>query len=105
MKSRSVELKQYGRVDSGCHFGGLPVILEGIPNIQDVYLLIDILEDFNVEVSFDEDEGIITIDPTNMISIPMPTGKIKSLCFVLFMGAILSKFGEGVIGPPEAAWA
>ena len=55
-----------------------PVILEGIPNIQDVHSLIDILEDFNVEVSFDEDEGIITIDPTNMISIPMPTGKIKA---------------------------
>ena len=78
-----------------------PVILEGIPNIQDVHSLIDILEDFNVEVSFDEDEGIITIDPTNMISIPMPTGKIKSLrASYYFMGAILSKFGEGVIGLP-----
>ncbi|MFZ2374293.1 MAG: UDP-N-acetylglucosamine 1-carboxyvinyltransferase, partial [Trichococcus flocculiformis] len=78
-----------------------PVILEGIPNIQDVHSLIDILEDFNVEVSFDEDEGVITIDPTNMISIPMPTGKIKSLrASYYFMGAILSKFGEGVIGLP-----
>ena len=78
-----------------------PVILEGIPNIQDVHSLIDILKDFNVEVSFDEDEGIITIDPTNMISIPMPTGKIKSLrASYYFMGAILSKFGEGVIGMP-----
>ncbi|MGA9517174.1 MAG: UDP-N-acetylglucosamine 1-carboxyvinyltransferase, partial [Trichococcus sp.] len=78
-----------------------PVILEGIPNIQDVHSLIDILEDFNVEVSFDEDEGIVTIDPTNMISIPMPTGKIKSLrASYYFMGAILSKFGEGVIGLP-----
>ena len=68
-----------------------PVILEGIPNIQDVHSLIDILEDFNVEVSFDEDEGIITIDPTNMISIPMPTGKIIRLrASYYFMGAILS---------------
>lgn len=81
------------------------VTLEGIPNIQDVHSLIDILRDFNVEVTFREEEGIMTIDPTNMISIPMPTGKIKKLrASYYFMGAVLSKFGEGVIGMPGGCY-
>lgn len=77
------------------------VTLEGIPNIQDVRSLIEILEEFNVAVTFDAEAGIMNIDPSNMISIPMPTGKIKNLrASYYFMGAILSKFGEGVIGLP-----
>lgn len=77
------------------------VTLEGIPDIQDVHSLIEILEEFNVAVTFDAEAGIMNIDPSNMISIPMPTGKIKNLrASYYFMGAILSKYGEGVIGLP-----
>ena len=77
------------------------VTLEGIPDIQDVRSLIEILEEFNVAVTFDAEAGIMNIDPSNMISIPMPTGKIKNLrASYYFMGAILSKYGEGVIGLP-----
>lgn len=81
------------------------VTLEGIPDIQDVHSLIDILRDFNVDVEFDSEQGILTIDPSRMISIPMPTGKIKSLrASYYFMGAVLSKFGEGVIGLPGGCY-
>lgn len=77
------------------------VTLEGIPDIQDVRSLIEILEEFNVAVTFNAEAGIMNIDPSNMISIPMPTGKIKNLrASYYFMGAILSKYGEGVIGLP-----
>lgn len=77
------------------------VTLEGIPDIQDVHSLIEILEEYNVSVDFDAEAGILKIDPTDMISIPMPSGKITSLrASYYFMGAILSKFGEGVIGLP-----
>lgn len=81
------------------------VTLEGIPNIQDVHSLIEILRDFNVDVTFQEEKGIMTIDPSKMISIPMPTGKIKKLrASYYFMGAVLSKFGEGVIGMPGGCY-
>ncbi len=81
------------------------VTLEGIPNIQDVHSLIEILRDFKVEVEYDEDAGVLTIDPTNMVSIPMPTGKIKNLrASYYFMGAVLSKFGQGVIGLPGGCY-
>ncbi|MBG9982884.1 UDP-N-acetylglucosamine 1-carboxyvinyltransferase [Aerococcaceae bacterium DSM 111020] len=75
------------------------VVLEGVPDINDVYSLLNILEDFNVKTDFQD--GVLRIDPTNMVSIPMPTGKIQSLrASYYFMGATLSKFGEGVIGLP-----
>ena len=81
------------------------VTLEGIPNIQDVHSLIEILRDFKVDVEFDEDAGVLTIDPTEMVSIPMPTGKIKDLrASYYFMGAVLSKFGQGVIGLPGGCY-
>lgn len=76
-----------------------PVTLEGVPNIQDVYSLIDILNDMNVKTSFEG--STLTIDPTEMISVPMPSGKIKSLrASYYFMGALLTKFGKGVVGLP-----
>lgn len=76
-----------------------PVTLEGVPDIQDVHSLIEILNDFNVKTEFKD--NTLMIDPTDMVSIPMPTGKIQSLrASYYFMGATLSKFGEGVIGLP-----
>ena len=76
-----------------------PVTLHGVPDISDVYALLEILEDFNVKTHFEN--HTLTIDPTNIISIPMPTGKIQSLrASYYFMGATLSRFGEGVIGLP-----
>lgn len=76
-----------------------PVTLEGVPDINDVHSLIDILNEFNVQTSFKD--NVLTIDPTYMKSIPMPSGKIQSLrASYYFMGSLLSKFGEGVIGLP-----
>lgn len=75
------------------------VILEGVPDIQDVYSLLEILNDFNVKTEFKN--NTLKIDPSEIASIPMPTGKIQSLrASYYFMGATLSKFGEGVIGLP-----
>lgn len=75
------------------------VVLEGVPDIQDVHSLIEILAEFNVKTEFNN--NVLKIDPSEMVSIPMPVGKIQSLrASYYFMGATLSKFGEGVIGLP-----
>lgn len=75
------------------------VTLEGVPDISDVHALIEILEEFNVKTSFNN--GTLKIDPSHMKCIPMPVGKIQSLrASYYFMGAMLSKFGEAVIGLP-----
>lgn len=76
-----------------------PVTLEGVPDIQDIHSLIEILTIMGVEVDFKG--STLTIDPTNMVSIPMPSGKIKSLrASYYFMGALLTKYGQGVVGLP-----
>ena len=76
-----------------------PVVLEGVLDIQDVHSLIEILEIMGVQTHFEE--NTLTIDPTEIVSIPMPSGKINSLrASYYFMGALLGKFGEGVVGLP-----
>lgn len=76
-----------------------PVTLEGVPDIQDVHSLIEILNEMNVKTDFNG--STLIIDPTEMVSVPMPSGKIQSLrASYYFMGALLSKFGEGVVGLP-----
>lgn len=76
-----------------------PVTLEGVPDIQDVHSLIEILNVMHVKTSFDG--STLVIDPTEMISIPMPNGKIQSLrASYYFMGALLTKYGQGVVGLP-----
>ena len=76
-----------------------PVTLEGVPDIQDVHSLIEILNIMHVKTDFDG--STLVIDPTEMISIPMPSGKIQSLrASYYFMGALLTKYGQGVVGLP-----
>ena len=76
-----------------------PVILDGVPDISDVQSLIEILAEMNVKTHFENNR--LTIDPTEMQSVHMPSGKINSLrASYYFMGALLSKFGEGVVGLP-----
>lgn len=76
-----------------------PVTLEGVPDIKDVHSLIAILNEMNVHTEFDG--CTLHIDPTEMVSIPMPSGRINSLrASYYFMGALLAKFGEGVVGLP-----
>ncbi|MFD2728843.1 UDP-N-acetylglucosamine 1-carboxyvinyltransferase [Enterococcus camelliae] len=80
-----------------------PVVLEGVPDIQDVHSLIEILEIMGVKTSFHHHQ--LTIDPTEIVSIPMPTGKINSLrASYYFMGALLGKFGEAVVGLPGGCY-
>lgn len=76
-----------------------PVILEGVPDIQDVHSLMEILTEMGVQVEFANNR--MMIDASEMVSVPMPSGKINSLrASYYFMGALLSKFGEGVVGLP-----
>ncbi|MGY3766363.1 UDP-N-acetylglucosamine 1-carboxyvinyltransferase [Vagococcus vulneris] len=80
-----------------------PVTLEGVPDIQDVHSLMEILEMMGVNVTFKN--HTMVIDPTNMVSIPMPSGKINSLrASYYFMGSLLAKFGEGVVGLPGGCY-
>ncbi|WP_090085650.1 UDP-N-acetylglucosamine 1-carboxyvinyltransferase [Lentibacillus persicus] len=75
------------------------VMIEGLPNISDVYTLGDLLEEIGGNVSWDGQT--VHIDPENMVSMPLPNGKVKKLrASYYFMGAMLGKFNQAVIGLP-----
>ncbi|WP_251551763.1 UDP-N-acetylglucosamine 1-carboxyvinyltransferase [Neobacillus muris] len=76
-----------------------PVTIEGLPHISDVEILKDLLEEIGGNVQITEDE--MTVDPSTMISMPLPNGKVKKLrASYYLMGAMLGRFKKAVIGLP-----
>ncbi|WP_342508440.1 UDP-N-acetylglucosamine 1-carboxyvinyltransferase [Sporosarcina sp. FSL K6-2383] len=76
-----------------------PVTIEGLPEISDVLTLQALLEDIGGKVDFTN--GTMTVDPTEMISMPLPNGNVKKLrASYYLMGAMLGRFKNAVIGLP-----
>jgi UDP-N-acetylglucosamine 1-carboxyvinyltransferase len=55
-----------------------PVTIEGLPDISDVEILKDLLEEIGGKVELSDDFDM-TVDPSTMISMPLPNGKVKKL--------------------------
>lgn len=76
-----------------------PVTIEGLPDISDVEILKGLLEEIGGKVQFSNEE--MTVDPSAMISMPLPNGKVKKLrASYYLMGAMLGRFKKAVIGLP-----
>ncbi|MBU5215061.1 UDP-N-acetylglucosamine 1-carboxyvinyltransferase [Heyndrickxia oleronia] len=76
-----------------------PVTIEGLPNISDVGILKTLLEEIGGAVTFED--GEMVVDPTQMVSMPLPNGKVKKLrASYYLMGAMLGRFKKAVIGLP-----
>lgn len=75
------------------------VILDNLPALSDVAVLAEILQELGGVVESDGDQ--MRIDPSALISKPMPNGKVKMLrASYYLMGALLGRFGEATIGLP-----
>ncbi|PTX62489.1 UDP-N-acetylglucosamine 1-carboxyvinyltransferase [Melghirimyces profundicolus] len=76
-----------------------PTAIENLPQIKDVEIFADILRDMGASVTREGSE--LQIDPRGIRGVPMPNGKIKKLrASYYLMGALLSRFGEAVVGLP-----
>ncbi len=76
-----------------------PVTLEGLPEISDVLTLQALLEDIGGKVILDG--KTMVIDPTEIISMPLPNGNVKKLrASYYLMGAMLGRFKHAAIGLP-----
>lgn len=76
-----------------------PVTIEGMPDISDIHILKGLLEEIGGKVTFKN--GEMTVDPANMVAMPLPNGKVKKLrASYYLMGAMLGKFKKAVIGLP-----
>ncbi|RJE86005.1 UDP-N-acetylglucosamine 1-carboxyvinyltransferase [Paenibacillus sp. 1011MAR3C5] len=75
------------------------VVLDNLPLISDVAVYSEILQELGAVVKRDGDT--MRIDPSQLISRPMPNGKVKLLrASYYMMGALLGRFGEATIGLP-----
>ncbi|MGG0671028.1 UDP-N-acetylglucosamine 1-carboxyvinyltransferase [Sporosarcina koreensis] len=76
-----------------------PVTIDGLPEISDVLTLQALLEDIGGKVDFES--GKMTIDPSEMIAMPLPNGNVKKLrASYYMMGAMLGRFKHAAIGLP-----
>ncbi|WP_054861229.1 UDP-N-acetylglucosamine 1-carboxyvinyltransferase [Gracilibacillus sp. JCM 18860] len=79
------------------------VIIEGLPEISDVETLSYLLEEIGGTV--EKHEHTLHIDPSNMTAMPLPNGRVKKLrASYYFMGAMLGRFKEAVIGLPGGCY-
>ncbi|MED3979217.1 UDP-N-acetylglucosamine 1-carboxyvinyltransferase [Priestia megaterium] len=80
-----------------------PVTIEGLPDISDVQLLGDLVEEIGGKVTIDNDE--LTVDPSGMVAMPLPNGKVKKLrASYYLMGAMLGRFKKAVVGLPGGCY-
>ncbi|MDY0404542.1 UDP-N-acetylglucosamine 1-carboxyvinyltransferase [Virgibacillus sp. 179-BFC.A HS] len=81
------------------------VTLEGLPSISDVQTLAALLEEIGGSVEWGPQDHAIHIHPERMVSMPLPNGKVKKLrASYYFMGAMLGKFNQAVIGLPGGCY-
>lgn len=75
------------------------VILDNLPSLSDVAVYSEILQELGAEVSWSGSQMVI--DPSRIVSIPMPNGPVKKLrASYYMMGALLGRFKEATIGLP-----
>ena len=73
-----------------------PVTIGGVPNISDVKMLGDLLEE--IGVTYGQEEEMV-VDPSNMVAMPLPNGKVKKLrASYYLMGAMLGRFKKLLLG-------
>lgn len=76
-----------------------PVVIENLPNIQDVGIYADILKEMGADVLFEDDW--MEIDGRPMNPARKLNGKVKKLRASYYLwGALLGKFGEAQVGLP-----
>lgn len=75
------------------------VILDNLPFLSDVAVYSEILEELGASVTWSGSQ--MRIDPSRILSIPMPNGPVKKLrASYYMMGALLGRFKEATVGLP-----
>ncbi|MBU7319061.1 UDP-N-acetylglucosamine 1-carboxyvinyltransferase [Paenibacillus oleatilyticus] len=75
------------------------VTLDNLPALSDVAIYTELLQELGASVEWSKDQ--MMIDPSRLLSRPMPNGNVKKLrASYYLMGALLGRFGEATIGLP-----
>ena len=81
--------------------GSGKVILENIPDIEDVNTMVQVLKTLDAEVKFDREKNILEIDPSAIDSFEAPYELVRKMrASVLVAGPLLSRFGRVKVAVP-----
>ncbi|WP_018086162.1 UDP-N-acetylglucosamine 1-carboxyvinyltransferase [Desulfurispora thermophila] len=77
-----------------------PVILENVPDISDIHVLVQILKEIGIEVTWPA-EGTLAISATGAPQLPPPYQLVKKLrASNLLLGPLLARFGQAQVSLP-----
>jgi hypothetical protein len=77
-----------------------PCRIENVPNISDVRILLDILEDMGAKISY-EDKNTVCIDSTEITSVHPKADLVRKMrASYYLMGALLGRFGRADVALP-----
>lgn len=76
-------------------------IIEGVPMLDDVIIICDVLKSIGADISIDKKNNVITIDASNIFDCE-PSGELvrKMRASFLIMGPMLSRFGRFKLSLP-----
>ncbi len=86
--------------------GDSPTVIHNVPKLRDIYTFNNVLRVTGARVDFDEEKGILTIDPANITFLEAPYELVRKMRASFYMlGALLGKFGEAKVSlPGGCAW-
>lgn len=86
--------------------GDSPTTITNIPKLRDIYTFNNVIRVTGTHVDFDEDEGILTIDPKHLSHYEAPYELVRKMRASFYMlGALVGKYGEAKVSlPGGCAW-
>lgn len=86
--------------------GDSPTTITNVPKLRDIYTFNNVIRVTGCKVNFDENEGVLTIDPAHLSHLEAPYELVRKMRASFYMlGALLGKFGEAKVSlPGGCAW-
>src|SRR5699024_9513427 len=86
--------------------GNSPTTITNVPKLRDIYTFNNVIRVTGTHVIFNEDDGILTIDPANIAHLEAPYELVRKMRASFYMlGALLGKFGRAKVSlPGGCAW-
>jgi UDP-N-acetylglucosamine 1-carboxyvinyltransferase len=86
--------------------GDSPTTITNVPKLRDIYTFNNVIRVTGCRVDFDEDGGVLTIDPKNLTHYEAPYELVRKMRASFYMlGALLGKYGEAKVSlPGGCAW-
>lgn len=86
--------------------GNAPATITNVPRLKDIYTFSDVIRTTGADVTFEEQEGRLVIDPASIDAYVAPYELVRKMRASFYMlGALAGRFGEAKVSlPGGCAW-